>query len=146
VSDESDSVLPPLPEDAASLPPPIEPISPTSRILEYRRASRGSPYLHMTPPIAPYWVQVLAGLGTWLAGVGLFFIALNSPSLPFHGANGETFSVIGVFALFAGQIFLITWVNVRFRWRGFLPGFFIGLGLTCLVPVGIVAVVCGMGK
>jgi len=41
---------------------------------------------------------------------------------------------------------LAVWLRLRFRWRGFLPGVLVGFGLTCLVPIGIVAVICGMHR
>ena len=42
-----------------------------------------------------------------------------------------------------GLIGLTAWVAIRYRWTWFLPGVLLGLLLTCLVPWGILAVVCG---
>jgi hypothetical protein len=44
---------------------------------------------------------------------------------------------------FAAVVGLAIWLRVRWKRRGLIAGLLLGMLLTCLVPVGIVWVVCG---
>ncbi len=66
------------------------------------------------------------------------------------------FACFGTFGPRAGQLMFYSiiataaclvigvcvWVHIKLRWRSFIPGMLVGFALTCLVPIGIVAVVC----
>ena len=106
---------------------------PGPRPLEYRRPGLELPG---TPRVS---AAGQAGLGfvAWLAAVGAWVAACFGAQ-----GNGTVVSVAGG-AVLVGLVWLCAWVRLRRRWRAFIPGVLIGFGLTCLVPVGIVAVVCG---
>lgn len=60
------------------------------------------------------------------------------------GSGGSQYAGWGIpIILVPGLLGLGIWLRIARRWRGFLPGLLIGFFVTCLVPVGIVAVVCG---
>jgi hypothetical protein len=108
--------------------------------LDYRQ--RGiDPYQTKTPL---GW-QVFAGFAAWLCGLGFVVEAANNRTWggPFVDRQNAAFSAIAVALVGVGA--LAIWLRLRFRWRGFLPGLLIGFGLTCLVPVGILLVICGTG-
>ena len=115
--------------------PPKIPERPT---LDYR-APGAEPY----KPRTPFWAQMLAGIVAWMIGIATVIGAATSSRGQEMGTNALAW-IIGTLLVCIGGITL--WLRLRFRWRGFLPGLLIGFGLTCLVPVGIVAVICGMGK
>lgn len=119
-------------------PPPL-PERPT---LEYRHSAPGNdpPF----QPRTPMWAQVFAGFGAWIIGIATVIIAATSGHSPSAMAGNPVVLVIGALLVCLGGITI--WLRLRFRWRGFLPGLLIGFALTCLVPAGIVAVICGMGK
>ena len=103
------------------------------RPLEYRRPVAGS-----DRPATPVAVQPMAGAGVWVlvvaAAVGVAQMA--------HSPPPEWLAVMATVAL-VGPIGLTVVVRDRFDWRGFLPGVLVGIGLTCLVQVGIIVVLCG---
>jgi len=93
-------------------------------------------------PKTPYAIQATAGFFAWLLGISLVIQAARTSSVNqyFNSANGIILFIGGVLMLLGG---LAVWLRLRFKWRGFAPGLLLGFGLTCLVPVGIVVVVCG---
>jgi hypothetical protein len=111
-----------------------EPAERRGNVLEYeiRRPQTPNP-----PPLA---AQVVVGFVTWVAAVAAAVAMLQSAPFRIAGSGGVAF---GIFALLSLVIALAVWVRLRFEWRGFIPGLLIGFGITCLLPVGIVAVICG---
>ena len=103
------------------------------RPLDYRRPVAGS-----DRPATPAVVQFLAGVGLWIlvlaAAVGVLRAA---------GGRSSDVLIPVVAVTLGGSIALGKVVRWRYNWRGFLPGVLVGVGLTCLVPVGIVVVLCG---
>jgi hypothetical protein len=119
------------------------------------------PLVYRTPaaapgrPATPVVVQTLAGVGTWVLGLAAMFTVMRYGSyfvfqvlwaagvtkLFGIGRNGAYLGLI--VAMLAALLGLSMWMGLKLGWRGFMPGVLLGLGLTCLVPVGIVAVVCG---
>ena len=108
-----------------SKPPPV-PVP-----LDYRRpdSSRTEPRTHIV-------AQLAMGFGFWLAALGVFFASVR-----LLNDFGIAMAFIAPVELAAVLAFSI-WLRTNYRWRGFIPGVLIGLGLTCLVPIGIVAVAC----
>lgn len=96
-----------------------------------------------TPPI----LQFLAGLGIWALGVGFTIWTANDATIArimrSIGLDELTYVMIVIMVLLALIILLAGFLGVRYHWRSFVPGMIMGLVLTCLVPVGIVVVVCG---
>ena len=121
---------PDQPEDPTDAPPP------RPAPLDYR--GRSGPGTGPTTPVA---LQAFLGFVAWLAGTG------GVAGIAFAAANARTGTptllvpLLTVALLLA--ILLGSYVRFRLGWRGFIPGMLLGFGLTCLVPVGIVAVVCG---
>jgi len=117
-------------------PPPPSPLP-----LDYKRLEAG-PYQTKTP----LGVQVLAGFVAWIIGLGFVVMAANNRTWnsPFLDSQNATYAAIA-FAL-VGTGSLAIWLRVRYRWRGFLPGLLIGFALSCLLPLGILLIICGNGK
>ena len=124
----------PEPHSPADAAPPSDPPAP----LDYR--GRPDPAAGPSTPVA---VQALAGFGTWLLGaagvVGIIAAAAKS-----GGASPDLLVPLLSIGLFAA-VGIGSWARATLGWRGFIPGMLLGFGLTCLVPIGIVAVVCGGG-
>jgi hypothetical protein len=79
-----------------------------------------------------YW-QFALGFGFWLVAVGIFVCALQL----LNNAN-IAIAVLGPVELLS-VIGLTLWLRSKYDWRGVIPG----MALTCLVPIGIITVVCG---
>ncbi len=77
------------------------------------------------------------GFFTWVFAVALW-VAVGAAA---SGAPPVLWGGGGL--ILAGVAWLGWWQHTRHGWRGFVPGLLLGFLLTCLVPVGIVAVVCG---
>ena len=110
--------------------PPEEPPARRPPVLGYAR-----PPGHATA--APSGLQFLAGLlGYATAAGGLVFAAANL-----------RFDALGVFfAYFTGVAALVLggqWLRHHHGWEAFLPGVFLGIGLTCLVPPVALFFLCG---
>ena len=111
--------------------PPVEPAG--APPLAYHEPSTGP-----GSPSLPAFNQAALGFMTWIAALGvggLLCVRFKPADLR------STLIVVGGCASLA--IGAGVWARVHLRWKGFLPGLLIGFGLTCLVPIGIVAVVCG---
>jgi hypothetical protein len=112
---------------------PNEPLS-----LDYQR--RGAEAYRTKTPLG---VQVFAGFAAWLIGLGFVVqVARTSSGRPF-GVSSYNATPFAIAAALIGAGALAIWLRIRFRWLGFLPGLLIGFGLTCLVPVGILLIICG---
>jgi hypothetical protein len=125
-------------ENRDDQPAPEEPTRDGPVPLDYRQ--RGiDPYKTKTPL---GW-QVFAGFAAWVCGLGFVVEAANNRAWggPFVDQQNAAFCAIAVALVGVGA--LAIWLRLRFRWRGFLPGLLIGFGLTCLVPVGILLMICG---
>lgn len=87
-------------------------------------------------------LQGVAGVFSTFAMVGVVVLLLS--------ANRRTigFDVPPVFAIFGPllALALLSVIAAKRSWRGFGPGVLIGLALTCLVPIGLVLVLCGGGR
>ena len=129
-------------ETEDDLPVPEEPsrenAAPRPLPLDYRQ--RGAdPY----KPKTPLGVQMLAGFAAWLFGLVFVVEAARDRTWgsPFIDRQNIVFCALATALVAVGS--LAIWLRLRFRWRGFLPGLLIGFGLTCLVPIGILLVICG---
>jgi hypothetical protein len=38
---------------------------------------------------------------------------------------------------------LCVYIRMQYKWRGFIPGVLLGFGVTCLLPLGLLAILCG---
>jgi hypothetical protein len=83
--------------------------------------------------------QMLAGFLCWVLAVVATFVMLPAQS----GITPPDLWWIPPALMLGLVIAACIWTRVKFGWRGFVPGVLIGLGLTCLVPIGIIAVICG---
>jgi hypothetical protein len=108
-------------------PPPVEPIPLNYGLSRYPRKKQG---LHIS-------LQITLGAGLWLAAVGLFAAVMQMLD--------DTNVALGIVAPveFISVLVLGLWLRSKYDWRGIVPGLLIGIGLTCLVPVGIAVVLCG---
>lgn len=99
--------------------------------LEYghSRYPKKDPGLHIA------W-QLAMGFGFWLVAVGIFVAVLQM----LNGANAAL-AIVGPVELLS-VLGLTLWLRTKYDWRGVVPGMLIGVALTCLVPIEIVAVVC----
>lgn len=112
------------------------PIDPPPAPLDYR-----GPPEAKSGPATPVAVQALAGFCCWIAGTGAVLGIVVSANKA--GAEPATLLVPVVSVGLIAAVWMGVWVRARFGWRGFIPGMLIGVGLTCLVPIGFVAIVCG---
>jgi hypothetical protein len=94
-------------------------------------------------PRTPLGLQVLAGFGAWTIGIVALIVMVSRDEFQRWPVNGVNATIYFIVALLIVLSSLACWLRLRFRWRGFLPGVLIALAMTCLVPVGIVAVACG---
>jgi hypothetical protein len=124
----------PPPDPPAGGGQPIDPLHPD--VLNYL-APRDE---YKRPLSVGFKRQVGLGFLTWVGTLvligGLVYSTQASPA--FDNLWG-----IGIAIPLIGLISLIVHLRVNRKWRGFLPGVLIGFCVCCLVPVGIVAVVCG---
>jgi hypothetical protein len=93
--------------------------------------------------------QAAMGMGVWVLGVVLVVIAVRDVATARGVLAMPTQQVVTL--IIGGAVLAIgglgLWLRLRFKWRGFIPGLLLGFGLTCLVPIGIVFVICGgLGK
>lgn len=127
----------PQPDDRqAKRPSPPAPLS-------YQRPGDEPPYR----PRTPVALQVTGGFVAWLTGLGFVVQVARSSVGRSVGMSGQEEVLAAIGAALVGVGTLAIWLRLRFRWRGFLPGLLIGFGLTCLVPVGLLLIICGgMGR
>ena len=105
-----------------------DPTIPPPRPLEYH-----APDIRPSGPATPVAAQGFLGAIAWWAVI----FQTHEPTNAVGWVTGAS--------LFVALIGLSGWLRIRHRWRGFIPGLLIAFVLTCLVPIGIVAVVCGPG-
>jgi hypothetical protein len=117
---------------------PSEEEKPVLRPLDYQRLG-DEKYQTKTP----FGIQVLAGFIAWITGLAFVVEATTGRAwgAPFIDRQDAFYCAIAGALIATGT--LAIWLRVRFRWRGFLPGLLLGLGLSCLVPIGIVLIICG---
>jgi len=105
----------------AKLPPPM---------LDY--GSKRYSQAHGRP-----WGEMFIGFLSWIGG----FAAVVMTGM----ASNNATAVLGVLVITAAAlIWGGTYLHLR-GWRGFVPGLLIGFAITCLLPFGIAAVICGSG-
>jgi len=110
-------------------------------VLPYAARRPRQPYLAMTP----LGLQMAAGIVAWLLGVGgVWMAAERSANMPGVNPIEIALWVVGLMLVCLGGVAIF--LRVRYDWRGFIPGLLIGLILTCLIPIGIVSVICGWWK
>lgn len=122
------------PHPPASAPPPLPyvplPSGDPGRALQYRATPPYRSTLGMVP-------QLGIGLGAWIALVVI--IAMASAGL---ADLSPVLMLMTWAAMLVGFIFFCIHIRKTYQWRGFVPGVLIGVGLTCLLPVGILAIMC----
>ena len=110
------------------------------RRLEYR-----GPGIQPRRANVPLGAQVFAGFLSWIGGAGLWIGISIWGAIHLVSGPADTLQWVAAGTILAALLVLACVVRVRHGWRGFLPGLLLGLLLTCLVPWGIAAVVCGPG-
>jgi hypothetical protein len=108
-------------------PESLHPRSP--QFLDYR----GAPSDGDKPPIT--LGRIAIGFFSWNTAVAAGVIA---------GMMAQSFGLGAVIVIFIFPVFTVYCGN-RYGWRGYVPGVLIGAAFTCLVPIGITAVMCGTG-
>ncbi len=121
----------PPPDDPHHPPPPV-PAAP----LEYR----GAPGRMDRPQTrVPYLIQVVIGFFAWVAG-------LSMTALAFQQQMGETgiyaVVIVALIAIAGSAIYLQSF----WGWRGYVLGISLAMGLSCLVPVVTILILCGPGS
>jgi hypothetical protein len=97
--------------------------------LEYGRA--------VTMPMA---AQVAIGFAAWVATAASVFVILQGVS---GGSPFEEAIILLVIALaLVGIVVLCVVMRRKYQWRGFIPGVLLGVALNCLLPLGILAILC----
>jgi hypothetical protein len=114
-----------------SQPEPPDPIRPQFQFLDYREAPNDDEVKRL--PMRGQ--HIAAGFGCWVASIGGAYVVAMVSRSGWGAMVGWLIVLVPCCVYFAG----------RLGWRGFVPGVLIGAALTCLVPVGIVAVMCGTG-
>ncbi len=88
----------------------------------------------------PMAAQVAIGFGAWVVTAASVFGILCGLS---GGSPFEAAAVLLVISLaLAGIIALCVVMRQKYQWRGFIPGVLLGVGLNCLLPLGILAILC----
>lgn len=114
-----------MPDEPTTNPPPLDYRSPPTTADRWTGPASG---------------QVLLGFLAWLATVaGTCGFAGMAKGANLTGTPAAVVLSLPVIGMLAFGV----WLRVHRGWRGFLPGLLLGFGLTCLVPVGVAAVVCG---
>jgi hypothetical protein len=85
--------------------------------------------------------QIGMGFVAWLGTVTIPFIILFYIGMA--GLGGRIFIYSVMMVALGGLITLCVHVRIRYHWRGFIPGVLLGMGLTCLLPLGILTILCG---
>ncbi len=85
--------------------------------------------------------QMAAGFGFWMLGIAAC-VALIPLLASARVESPVVIISIPVLAIGAQIALGIHYVR-RKRWKSFPSGQLMGMGLTCLLPIGILAVVCG---
>jgi hypothetical protein len=77
------------------------------------------------------------GFVAWLGTVTVLAAVL------WQGGASDTVNYLLV-ALALGLILtLCVYIRTQYKWRGFIPGVLLGSGVTCLLPLGLLAILCG---
>jgi len=85
--------------------------------------------------------QVGMGFVAWLGTVTVLAVLMWAVST--SGVRSLT-TIYFLLALAVGVIItLCVHVRTQYRWRGFIPGVLLGFGVTCLLPLGILTILCG---
>ncbi|MGA3067884.1 MAG: hypothetical protein ABSF29_13660 [Tepidisphaeraceae bacterium] len=84
------------------------------------------------------WGEMAVGFFAWLGGFAAVFALAQTASDP-------TTVLILIVVTFLALIALGIYLQAKRGWRGYFPGLFIGFAFTCLLPLGIAAVICGTG-
>ena len=121
------------------MPDPDDPKPPPPPVIGYHRPGRYAPE---PAPAVPTGVQGLLGFLTWVAACAATYFSL---SIFVTSSSGPLAGFIIMAGALGVVITLCVLVRTKYRWRGFLPGVLIGVGVGCLIPVGIVAVICAKG-
>jgi hypothetical protein len=88
-------------------------------------------------------MQVFAGFMAWLAAAAVAAIGIGFMS----SFNPPPFVPVGwLAAVLVGLIFSAIALRRRAGWTTFVPGILLGFAITCIIPVGIAAVICGLGR
>ena len=119
-----------------------EAFSGQSRTLNYQTPPPGAPDAR-----TPVGLQFFLGIVAWVIAVALTIGLINDrdvagafQSIGIPQSQSVALLIVGMLIVFGLAAILL---QVKFRWRGFVPGMLLGLVLTCLVPVGLVFVICG---
>ena len=123
-----------MPDPDDPKPPPKPPV------IGYHRPGRYAPE---SGPGVPTGVQGLLGFLTWIAACGAAYFLLATFVTSSSGSLDAFLILAGLLGVVIG---LCIWLRVAYRWTGFVPGVLIGVGVGCLLPVGIVAVICSRGS
>jgi hypothetical protein len=114
------------------------------------RAPEPLQYDHVPPvpyqPKTPFGFQVLAGFAAWFIGIILFVQASRAAmrarrEFGWNYLTGHEWWI----ALWLALIFLggmTVWLRTRYRWKGFAAGLLLGVGMSILVPIALLAVFC----
>jgi hypothetical protein len=126
--------------DAHGNPAPLPPALgyQPNRPLEYARPME-NPIIAKTSKR----MQVFAGFVAWLgavavAAMGLGFMQNFDPP--------PAVIVAWLAAVIVGLLMATFALRRRAGWTTFFPGILLGFGITCILPVGIIAVICGLGR
>jgi len=85
--------------------------------------------------------QMAIGFFVWVMAVALcVWLFQSRQGVRSGNAEGAWVVIATILAVLGG---MALWLRMRLRWRGFIPGLLLGLGITCLLPVGIIFVICG---
>ena len=98
------------------------------------------------PPLEYRWpgIERTGTVAHWPLGFAAWVVAVGAwVSVATVGRGEPAVLWTAAATILAAPASLCVWTRVRLGWRGFLPGLLIGFRLTCLVPVGIVAALCG---
>ena len=109
------------------------PFPPPPPTLDYSRPQWHTGY----QPRTPVWVQFIIGMiAPYLATIGFGAMAGQVTRNSGDATAGAVLGLVAVFVI--GAV-----VRVKYAWRGFLPGVFVGLGVGLVSGVICFFVVCG---
>jgi len=112
-----------------------DPIDPPPRTLDYQRP-KGDDWV---PPAVPKWIQATCGFFAWLAVLGI------TVGITYLLPSGETF-IVSMLICTASLIAFGQFMHRRYHWTTFAPGVFLSIGLSILVPIIGIGILCGFFK